>query len=94
MKMPPTSPSSVLITTAPTWRAAITSTASATEADAGTEMSSSLALSCRTCSTVTVCIAVSSPGHPKSSSRMFSRSTPRSISIEMTAFVIGPGPHM
>ena len=50
-KMPPTRPSSVITSTAPISRAAITSTASATIADAGTEIISSLRLSRTTPST-------------------------------------------
>ena len=59
VKMPPTRPSSVTMRTAPTSRWLMTATASATDADAAMEISSSLALS-RTTASTSSCMGLSS----------------------------------
>ena len=91
--MPAKSCSSFLTSTAPTSRAAITSTASATVAEAATVMIVSACRSCTSASTVCSMIGFSW-GQPKSSSMMFSRSTPSESSMSMTALFMTPGPHM
>ena len=88
-----------MTSTAPTSRSVITATASATVADAGTEMSSSLPLSRTTTSSgrlhrVFLRLAPDASDQPKSSSMMFSRSTPSESSMSITALFITPGPHM
>jgi hypothetical protein len=80
------------MTTAPTRRCAITLTASETVAAAST-VTSSLDAFCASTSSTDCRIVVSRGQNPKSSSITFSRSTPRSRHILITALFITSGPH-